>query len=114
MKKSDFRKTAEELESDSCFDLLTSCLARIALVQERLAALRQANKPLQWGSVEERANLYAQERAAGELLGLSYCQGGLEAHCRMKTQLAAIARRHEASVGGGMNQMRIYEASEPN
>ena len=97
MKRPDIEKSADELLSDSCFDSLASCNARIAETEAKLLALREAAKALKWGSAEEGVNYLAQQYAYGELLGLAYMQGGLQAHCCIKTDLAAIARRREPS-----------------
>ena len=95
MKKSDFHKTALELESDSCFELLPALEARIAEAQAKLALLRETEKSLEWGSVEERVNYTAQRQVYGELEGLAYAQGAVEGQCQIKTSLAAVARRYE-------------------
>ena len=96
MKHSDIDKSSAELLSDSCFELLASLRNRVALVEARLDALRQEAKSLSFGSPGERANYCTQRELQGELFGLAFAQGGLEAHCQMKTELAAIASRYEA------------------
>ena len=96
MKHSDLHKTSAELLSDSCFELLASLKNRVAAVEAKLEGLRALAKLLSLGSPAERANHCTQRKLQGELFGLAYAQGGLEAHCQMKTELAAIASRYEA------------------